>query len=121
MARNKSSMFGAADGLFSADSLNEQASLSNAQEVQEVQQVQEVQEVHEVHVQDTVMKKKLGSTQGRKGVKLKRINLAFDDMNYEYIRLEAKRRGKTITEFVNGIIEDYRVSEKGIISDSNIH
>lgn len=132
MARNKSSLFGAADGLFSGDNVLQQESSEHAheaygahdvqteQEAQEVNATHEEQDIHEVQVGNVGIKRALGSTQGRKGEKLKRINLAFDDVNYEYVRIESRRRGKNITEFVNAIIEDYRTSEKGRISDSEI-
>ena len=132
MARNKSSLFGAADGLFSGDNVLQQESPEHAheahgahdvqteQEAQKVNATHEEQDVHEVQVGNVGIKRALGSTQGRKGEKLKRINLAFDDVNYEYVRIESRRRGKNITEFVNAIIEDYRTSEKGRISDSEI-
>lgn len=158
MARNKSSVFGAADGLFSVENSNEDDRFDNthenreAQEMhvvhevpfehdeQEIHEVQKEQELHEVlNVQKEQEKqeaqdahevqaaqeqheagKKLGSTQGRKGEKLKRINIAFDDENYEYVRLESRRRGHSITKFVNDILEQYRLSDEGRISDAEI-
>lgn len=47
-------------------------------------------------------------TQGRKGVKAVRINMAFSDDNYDYIALVAPASGKTMTLLVNEIIADYR-------------
>ncbi|MBH1942537.1 hypothetical protein I5677_16720 [Mobilitalea sibirica] len=83
MALNKSSKFGATDNLdFNI----------NTQEVQHVQ----------------VERKEIGTTQGRKGQKLKRINMAFSDINHEYITIESRRRGISSTAFVNQIIDDYR-------------
>lgn len=138
MARNKTSQFGAADGLFSVDSINNSDSSRDTQEVhaahdvyevhekseiqeeQKAQNAHETQMVQEVQVAKMNMKKTLGSTQGRKGEKLKRINLAFDDENHEYVRLESRRRGRSITQFVNEIIEEYRQSSKGRISDAEI-
>ena len=52
--------------------------------------------------------KEIGTTQGKKGFKLKRINMAFSDMNYEYITKESRKQGITSTSFVNMIIEKYR-------------
>ena len=84
MALNKSSKFGAAENLdFNIN-------------VQEVQKVQEVQN------------KEIGSTQGKKGQRLKRINMAFSDINHEYITKESRRQGMTATAFVNMIIDEYR-------------
>ena len=81
MALNRTSKFGADEGLFK----------------QEVQKVQEVQE-----------NKNIGSTQGKKGQKLKRINMAFSDRNHEYITKESRKRGMSATAFVNMIIDEYR-------------
>ena len=47
-------------------------------------------------------------TQGRKGCKATRINMAFTPDNHEYIKVMAKISGKTMTEFTNIIIERYR-------------
>ncbi len=80
--------FGVDDDLFEQD----------LQQVQEVQKVQQVQEVY----------KEIGSTQGRKGQKLKRINMAFSDINHDYITKESRRRGMTATAFANQIIDEYR-------------
>ena len=55
----------------------------------------------------------LGVTQGRKGQKAKRINMAFSDDVYEYIAYESRRRGVTITRFVNSVIEKYKASPEG--------
>lgn len=42
--------------------------------------------------------------QGVKGTKALRINMAFDDDVYRYIRLMSKIKGMTMTEFVNDIV-----------------
>lgn len=68
---------------------------------QEVQYEQEVQHVQEKHLE-------IGRTQGKKGMKLKRINMAFSDENHEYITKESRRRGISATAFVNQIIELYK-------------
>lgn len=47
-------------------------------------------------------------TQGRKGCKAVRINMAFTPENHEYIKVMAKVTGKTMTEFANLAIERYR-------------
>lgn len=43
-------------------------------------------------------------TQGRKGKKKPRINMAFEPDIYEYIRAEAEREDKSITQYVNDIL-----------------
>ena len=47
-------------------------------------------------------------TQGRKGCKAIRINMAFTPENHEFIRVMAKASGHTMTEFANLVIEAYR-------------
>lgn len=64
----------------------------------------EVQEVHEV-IQ--LPKKEIGNTQGKKGMKLKRINMAFSDDNHDYITRKSRQMGISATAFVNLIIEQY--------------
>ena len=54
------------------------------------------------------VRKELGSTRGKKGQKLPRINMAFSDDNYDFIRDEAKRLNMTMTEFVNELVRSYR-------------
>lgn len=116
MARNKQSSFNADVGLFD--------NLKNAQEVQEdctrstrgfTQEVQEVQEVYTrgtrgftQQVQEVQQVKVIGSTQGKKGQKLKRINMAFSDANYEFITTQSRKMGISATAFVNYIIDKYR-------------
>ena len=45
------------------------------------------------------------NTQGRKGEKLPRINMAFSSQNLEYLRVMAGIRGISITKYVNNLIE----------------
>lgn len=92
MARNKVSNFSADEGLFDK--------FKNAQEVQEVQEVQQVA------INPSV--KEIGSTQGKKGQKLKRINMAFSDINHQFIVSQSRKNGVSATAFVNSILDAYR-------------
>ena len=47
-------------------------------------------------------------TQGRKGCKAIRINMAFTPENHEFIKIMAKASGKTMTEFTNLVITAYQ-------------
>ena len=47
-------------------------------------------------------------TQGRKGCKATRINMAFTPDNHEFIKLMARATGRTMTEFTNDVIAAYR-------------
>lgn len=68
--------------------------ISNTQDVQEVHDTQEVQEVQR--------------TQGKKGQKLPRINMAFQTSNLEYLQIISRIEGKSITEYVNNLVEQDR-------------
>ncbi len=47
-------------------------------------------------------------TQGKKGAKANRYNMAFTPLNYEYINIVSRVKGMTMTKFVNEIIAEYR-------------
>lgn len=47
-------------------------------------------------------------TQGRNGAKLKRINMAFSDENYDFIYTVGRFKNLSITAYVNEIIAAYR-------------
>jgi DNA-directed RNA polymerase subunit F len=68
--------------------------ISNTQEVQDVHDTQEVQQVRR--------------TQGKKGQKLPRINMALQTSNLEYLQLISRIEGKSITEYVNNLVEQDR-------------
>jgi len=44
------------------------------------------------------------STQGKKGQKFPRINMAFSPENLEYLQIISRIEGKSITEYVNTLI-----------------
>lgn len=48
------------------------------------------------------------NTQGRKGLKAARINMAFTPENYDYIRVMSGMRGNSMTDFVNYVIAEHR-------------
>ena len=47
-------------------------------------------------------------TQGRKGCKAKRINMAFTPENYKFVKVMASASGRTMTEFTNLVIAAYQ-------------
>ncbi len=47
-------------------------------------------------------------TQGRKGCKAVRINMAFTPANYDFIKTVSGVVGQTMTAYVNSIIAKYR-------------
>ena len=52
------------------------------------------------------MKKLYGmGTQGRRGMKADRINMAYSEENFDYIRVMAGIRGETMTQIVNDCLD----------------
>lgn len=47
-------------------------------------------------------------TQGAKGCKAYRINMAFTPANYDFICVMSRIRGKTMTKYLNQVLDDYR-------------
>lgn len=47
-------------------------------------------------------------TQGRRGCKALRINMAFTPANHQFLKVMAKASGKTMTEFCNLVIAAYQ-------------
>ena len=58
-------------------------------------------------------------TQGRKGVKAIRINMAFTPSNHEFIRIMAKASGRSMTELTNQVIEAYRNEHPEFMEKAN--
>ena len=72
------------------------AFISDTSDTQNEPNAQYVQ--HDPKVQNTHL------TQGRKGQKLPRINMAFSIENLEYLQIISRIEGKSITEYVNTLI-----------------
>jgi len=58
-------------------------------------------------------------TQGRKGCKAVRINMAFTPDNHQFIAVMAKATGHTMTEFTNIVIEAYRNEHPEFMEQAN--
>ena len=102
MALNRKSAFGAADGLFDKSKedtdISTRSTGSTGSTGSTRRYTQDVQDVHE----------KLPQTQGKKGAKAKRINMAFSDENHEWIKRESRRQGISATQYVNDIVAQER-------------
>lgn len=59
-----------------------------------------------------------GKTQGRKGCKAPRINLAFESEVYDYCKTMSKIRGMTLTQFCNYAIRQHMEDHGDIYSDA---
>lgn len=57
-------------------------------------------------------------TQGRKGCKATRINMAFTPDNYEFIKVMGKASGRSMTEFANLVIAAYRREHPEILAQA---
>lgn len=57
-------------------------------------------------------------TQGKKGCKAVRINMAFTPDNHEFIKVMAKMTGHSMTEFTNIVIERYRQEHPDLYEDA---
>ena len=57
-------------------------------------------------------------TQGRKGAKAVRINMAFTPSNHEFVKVMAKASGKSMTEFTNLVIAAYRNEHPEIMREA---
>lgn len=57
-------------------------------------------------------------TQGRKGCKAVRINMAFTPENHEFIKVMATITGQTMTEFCNFCIDRYRTEHPEIFEQA---
>lgn len=81
-----------------------------AQEEQKEHGAQDTQEVERV---------KLPPTQGRKGQKLPRINMAFSPENLEHIQIMGRVTGCSATEYVNRLIAADREKNKDIAEQAH--
>lgn len=76
----------------------------------EAAEVKEVIEVQEVQGNFTERQESL-RTQGKKGAKAQRFNMAFTPSNLDFIRIMSKINGQTMTQFVNEIIDREREAQ----------
>lgn len=58
-------------------------------------------------------------TQGRKGAKAIRINMAFTPSNHEFIKVMSKASGKTMTEFTNLVVAAYQREHPEIMEQAH--
>lgn len=67
------------------------------------------QDVQEDNTTSTTSTITFGETQGRKGHKAPRINMAFSPENHEWIKTRSRQLGMSATEFVNTILTNERL------------
>ncbi len=69
--------------------------------------------------QEAEERKEALKTQGRKGAKAIRINMAFTPSNHEFIKVMAKATGRTMTELTNEVIAAYRNEHPEFMEQAN--
>lgn len=57
-------------------------------------------------------------TQGKKGCKAVRINMAFTPDNHDFIKTMSKLTGQNMTEFTNFVIERYRTEHPELYTEA---
>lgn len=80
-----------------------------------VHEVSKETETHEEHKEPEVQyAQTYGSTQGKKGKKLHKMNTGYTQPNWEFLTKESRKMGLRggATELVNMIIDDYRKKKK---------
>ncbi len=72
------------------------------------QQTQEAQQGRKTYTEEQAQEmREAGTTQGRKGCKAVRINMAFPPEMHDFIRTMARVRGESITDFTNFVFSQY--------------
>jgi len=78
----------------------------DAQQAQQEQQTQEAPKGRKTYTAEQAQEmREAGTTQGRKGCKAVRINMAFTPEVHEYIRTMARVRGESVTDFTNFVFK----------------
>lgn len=109
----KKDLKGAADNIQPVyQQINDAAAAEEAAKQQAADIAKEVQEFLADTEQRFASLDESLSTQGHRGKKLMRINLAFSDANYDYIKIMAALNGETMTEYINRIIDKERKSNQ---------
>ena len=73
---------------------------------QTVQEPQQVQEVQNTPTEQEIKKAQAEQqTQGKKGYKMHRINMAFTPDNIDFIRAISKLKGVTMTQYINELLD----------------
>lgn len=76
-------------------------------DAQEAEQEVEQHPTHENPQEECPELRRTIRTQGRKGKKKPRINMAFEPDIYEYVRDQAEREDKSLTQCVNDILYEH--------------
>ena len=69
----------------------------------------------EQDAQETHDEQKAQPTQGRKGQKLQRINMAFQPDNLDYLQTISRIEGMSMTDYVNRLLQRDRITRADIV------
>ena len=95
-----------ADLFFSTHDAPQQA--HEAQEPYKAQEASEAQlKAVIAQMEQRIEAQEARRTQGRKGLKMPRMNMSFTPSNMDYLRVMAGIQGMTVTRFMNQIIEEH--------------
>lgn len=90
------------------DAIAEATAAPDQQQTQEAQQEQQTQQGRKTYTEEQAQEmREAGTTQGRKGCKAVRINMAFPPEMHDFIRTMARVRGESITDFTNHVFAQY--------------
>ena len=104
MALKKSSKFGATEGLVFE---------KNPVEAQQVQDVNTTSTTSVQYSEAAAPQIEFGATQGKKGHKAPRINMAFSPEVHAWIKTASRQQGISATEFVNNILSKEKERSEG--------
>lgn len=107
MALGKTSKFGVAEGLIFENTS------PNTHDVQQVQDVNTISTIGKSAVEATAPQIEFGATQGKKGHKAPRINMAFSPDVHAWIKTASRQQGISATEFVNNILRKEKERSEG--------
>lgn len=100
-----------ADLFFTANDTQQAQDVQQAQEARKTYKAQEAsKEQLEATIQEMqayIEAQETRRTQGRKGLKMPRMNMSFTPSNMDYLKTMAGINGMTITRFMNHVIEQH--------------
>lgn len=95
------------------------AAEAQAQQTPQAQGEQEAHAAHNAHEAGSTAGEPISKrTQGKKGEKLPRMNMAFAPENYDHIQLMGRLMGCSATEYVNRLISADRAEQGDIVKQA---
>ena len=95
-----------------AEATAEPAAAEEAQEKPKAQKTRKARKTYSAQEAQEFLEN--GQTAGRKGVRLPRINLAFQPELYDYVKTMAHAAGISYTDFLNRIIQEHKAKHADV-------